>query len=316
MGAGVLASFTTKDWLADRWLSDVVLTRQDGSERPASFYAGAIRGAIAEVARAFSIELYPSSYIDEAKDTVEWSPVSYWLTRLRHRPVAEVTRLSVFNGNIRVYDLPVGRCHYASRLHAQIQIVPSNDALQLLNPMTFTDLWPYGPYQPGALRVSYTAGFEAALTGTVSTSGVSTLTGVGTAFLSELENGDLVQVGTSGEARQVDYVVSDTEAVMLAAWSSITSGAIATRARIPDDLLELIGNRAAVTTLDYAGSFRHEPGLSSESISSSGFSESMSYQTGERGGAYASIVKGLEARAADLRKGLRGTFAVRLGGVV
>lgn len=314
----VLMAFATKGWLVDRWLSDVELKKRDGTDRPASFFVTAIRGAVASVARTYSLALCPETITDEPKDTVEWSPVGFWLTRLRRRPVVEVTRLSAFNGNVRIYDLPVGRAHVPSPLHAQLQIVQSGDAIQLLNPMTFTDPWPAGPYHPGGLRVSYTAGPESALIGTLSAvSGSAALTGVGTAFTTALRDGDIVQIG-AGEARQVSYVVSDTEAVMLEEWGTTASGA-GKRARIPggpDDLLELIGIRAAIAVLNNVGLSRHEPGVSSESVSADGFSESLSYQTQEAGGAYSALVKGYEARAAELHNGLKRTFAVRLGGVL
>lgn len=313
----VLTTYATKSWLVDRWLSDVELQRRDGSARPDVFFTSAIRGAMAEVGRAYSISLCPETVTDEPKDTVEWSPVGYWLTRLKRRPIASVSRLSVFNGNVRIYDLPIGRAHVPSPLHAQLQIVPSSDAIQLINPMTFADLWPAGPYHPGALRVSYTAGFEAALTGTLTaTAGSATVTGAGTSFTTELAEGDLVMVGR--EARMVTYIVSATEIEVEDAFATTASGA-GTRARFPGtagDLLELIGNRAAVAVLDQVGLSKHPVGVSSESIGADGFSESVSYQTTERGGAYAALTKAYETRAETLRKGLNRTFAVRLMGVI
>lgn len=312
----VLSAYTTKDWLVEGWLAGVALKTRDGLDRPASFWTRSLRSSIAEVERRLSLSFAPVTKVNEPHDATDWSPVSYYLERLHFGPVQSVTSVKVYNGNVFLYEIPPSRYHIADDIHRQVQLVPSLEAITLIGP-TFLDAGVAGPYSPGRLRYTYTAGMEAPLTGTVSVvEGSTALTGVGTAFLTELVEGDLVRVGPAGESRQIIALVSDTVAVVERAWSTTAVGQVATRARIPDDLLELIGLNAAVRSLDQIGVARHEAGVASESISDDGFSESISYRTSGRGGAYEGTVIGYIEQMKGLWKGLARTYAVRLVGVI
>lgn len=307
----VLSSYATKDWLVEGWLSAVV-----AGTRPASFWARVLRGSIAEVERRLSLTFVARTVPEEPHDVTDWSPASYFLGRLLMGPVTGITKITVFNGNVRQYDVPPSRYHIADDVHRQVQILPHLDGLILVGP-TFYDVGVGGAYQPAKLRYTYTAGMEAALTGVVSTAAAgSELVGVGTRFLSELQEGDLVRVGPAGEARQVVTIASDTSAFVERPWAQTVSGQTVTRARIPDDLLELVGLGAAVRALDQIGATRHEAGVASESINDDGFSESISYKTSGRGGAYESIVVGFVDQMKALWKAAARTYAVRLVGVV
>lgn len=308
----MISTFATKEWLVEGWLADVRLKRRDGSDYPAAFFSRVIRNAIADVARKFSLAMCPEVVPDEGKDLTEWSPVSYYLTRLNKGPVVSIDRVKLYNGSVYLYDLPASRYLLASPIHRQMQIVPGSDGVIYSTP-TLYDLGVVGAYRPSAMRVTYTAGFEAALTGTATvTAGESAVIGAGTAFPTELASGDLIMVGS--EARQV-LTINDDVAEVSAPWGASTTS-LARRARVPDDLLEAIGLNAAIRALDQLGASLVQPGVSSESVSSDGFSESVSYQASSRGGAYVALSTGFIDQLKSTMKGLARTYAVRLVGVI
>lgn len=304
----------TPTWLQARWLTDIPLTLRDGSARPAGFFTQIARSAVQQVSRKFNLSLCPKEVTEEQKDQVTYSPASYYLTRLKFGPVQEVTKVSVWHGNILLYEVPLSRVRIANAIHRQLQLVPSEEPISgyTLGAAMYGQLWPYGPYQPGMLRVSYKAGFEAALTGTASaTKDSSTVTGVGTKFLSELESGDVIAIGL--QAHVVQWVVSDTELECEEAFSASVSGS-AKALKIPPDLLEYVGLNAALSVIDrVSASGGGEPGVASESISVDGFTESVSRPgaANTKGGVYAAQRAGLQAQADELYKTLRRTFGTR-----
>lgn len=62
------------------------------------------------------------------------------------------------------------------------------------------------------------------LTGTVTTAGTTALTGLGTAFTTELKVGDWITVNTDNELKQIATITSDTAATVTVAFTGSTGG--------------------------------------------------------------------------------------------
>lgn len=281
--AGVLLAALDRAWLmATPALAGVSCRLADGkTELTEETYQMAIEGALADVGGMLDVVLLGNESYGaqgthgpaEGHDIIDLDAIAGYHTNLRRKPLIGVTRLAIAWNNAERLQIPLSWLQVKSQRLGQIALEASGEPIVTLG--SYQYLRPAGNWGSNAFRVSYVAGYERALTGTVEVvAGQSTVTGTGTSFTTELRPGVFVQVGA--EARRVLSVTSPTSARVGRAWGTSAAGESATVADVPPEIVEMVSLAASLPTLvALSGRSPLGDGISNLSVSTEGFSESM-----------------------------------------
>jgi hypothetical protein len=123
-----LRDIVTPDWLKATHLVGIDLTLDDGTEYPDVHYTHCIESAISEVGSRLGIVLDDVHAFTERVDLLAGDELSYHLTRLRNRPVREVTRAYLQIGDTAPQELPLSWIHVQFPIAGQLQIIPGQQS--------------------------------------------------------------------------------------------------------------------------------------------------------------------------------------------
>lgn len=161
------------EWLKAVFCIGVDATDEDGEEFPREQALMSLSAAAAGIGALLNLDLQGlSTYTGEMHDAVPTDRGSFFLKRLRHRPVREILKVALRYGNWPEVELPVGAdgwVHIRNENSGRIEIIPGPTAL--------TGSGAAVPYimgflgtqmerewrttrMPGWLRVTYTAGYD------------------------------------------------------------------------------------------------------------------------------------------------------------
>lgn len=314
-----ITKLITPQWVKDRYLVGIDLTDDDGNEYPDEHYKQAIDSAIAEVEAQLSIVIRrPRSFVHEERhDGNQMSSPSWYLTPVRHRPLIELESFSIQFGNYPATQIPTGWTHIVSENFGQIQIIPGPQGFRHPYLLGNTPLMGVGlvsgyRYMPGWVKIRYKAGFERTLPGTVSgaiNQKIVTYSSSGAEddnAIQKLREGDRVYVNNT--FYRVADVLSDTQFEVEDPLKETWSGETCVVYAYDPALLELIGLKAAMPILDTAGDLILGAGISSQSLSADGLSQSISSTSGVENSGYGAREANYRKRIDELSKAMRARY--------
>lgn len=292
----------TPEWLKRVYLYGVDLTNDRGDPYPDDLWFHAIDSAVAIVEAQFDLSLstHRRRVTKERYDTVDFASDSWHLMMVRHRPLIRVIRLAIRYGSRVPSDLPKEWIHVASKLAGQIQIIPGPEGFAgfnfALGGIGF-ELSNYR-YIPGWFEIDYETGFEIRLKGSATvaanTAVVTLANGVDDdgevtvpAAASELKIGHYVVVDDRvDETYRVRRILSDTSFTLDRDVPAAVTGSHVTALQYDPAMVDLVGLVASLLPLDTAGDLIIGAGISSQSLSMDGLSQSISTTSGVENSGY------------------------------
>lgn len=316
-----ITEICTAAWLKERYLYGIDLTDDDGDAYPDSLFSAAIDSAVETLSTDLDIFLKGTKTFTDRLDCSVQDGESYFLMRLSKRPVLEATKLLIRFGSFPAAELPYSWVLVREKLSGQIQVVPGPESSFIIGYQSAFPLVGFGafqpaPYTPGWFTISYKAGFEEAMTGTVAFSnGSAVLTGTSTKFTEELEEGEHIKL-SDGSLKRVTAIDSDTSLTVESAYSGSSTGLTATAYKYPSDILDAIGLFASMLPLDTAGDLIAGAGIASKSISMDGLSTSINTTSSSTNSGYGARVIQYNNRLKFLMPIMRGKYRGMAVGVV
>ena len=155
----------TPQWLKDRYLFGVDLTDDSGTAYPDALFNAAIASAVDTVAAELDLVLDDRTTFTDRIDCYTPDMDSFFLTRLRKRPVWGVDALSIQFGDLPAATLPPSFALVREPLSGQVQIVPGRESTFTLAysgafaGYAFAQLAPRR-YTPGWFQYTYSAGYD------------------------------------------------------------------------------------------------------------------------------------------------------------
>lgn len=291
----------TREWLVDRYLTGVDLTDDSGTAYPDEQFTHALAAAVEWVKRALDIELEETAVVERHDwDAQQWDQWAF--LQLRKRPLLEVTGLKLKYGTAELLSVPAEWIVQTVPEAAQLQLVPLSSAT--LQPATGFGVLPWiGPGLGGSARtipayyeVSYRAGFPCwSVTGlgagayppaigfggllSFAQTAAAGVGGTSYAIVGTATDGSLVETvtiaaGSAGPARSR----KTWETVASITPTGLPGGAswAVRAAKVPSDVLHLVGMYAALFPLNTAGDLIAGAGIAQRSFSMDGLSSSVS----------------------------------------
>ncbi len=299
----------TPEWIKETMLVGIDLTDDDNVEYPDAHYIQAIDQAIASREALYDVPLRQNrQYVHyEAIDGEEWDVGTWYFKKVEKRPLISVDKYEIQFGAFAAYELPISWVQVVSKPAGQFQLVPGPEAFR-------------GPYVTGGypvltlinrghvpnwIRLQYTAGFTYLMDGTVTAdmgSRVVTFTpnpnGTNPDLISAIQ---ALKVGgyvyAMGETHRVADIVSATE---FRTTKDIAQDWNAVPCEVMDydpAMIEAISILASLPILDTAGDLIIGAGISNQSLSIDGLSQSIGTTSGVENSGYG-------ARATQYRKRL------------
>lgn len=155
----------TPAWLKERYLFGVDLTDDAGNPFPDSLFNVAITSAVETVAAELDLVLDNRATFTDRVDCYTPDMDSFFLTRLRKRPVWEVSDLSIQFGDLPAANLPASFALAREPLSGQVQIVPGRESsftLAFSGAFAMYGFESLAPrrYTPGWFSFTYSAGYD------------------------------------------------------------------------------------------------------------------------------------------------------------
>lgn len=305
-----ITDFMTPQWVKDRYLVGIDLTDDNGNDYPDVHYEFAIDTAIAMYEAKYDVTLRRTrTHITrESHDSNWWDADTWYLTLSEHRPLRDILKFEIKFGGFPASEIPLSWARVVSRPAGQIQIVPGPEGFKSPyivggSPLLgFAGLNGRG-YVPEWIKIQYTTGFEYDLSGTLDgTAGAKQVTFT-PASADELDVQALrdLRVGSYLYLRSVDQVVQVADIIddtTVAFREELFDNWVAQSAVVLDydpALLDIIGLTASLPILDTAGDLIIGAGISNQSISIDGLSQSIGTTSGVENSGYG-------ARATQYRK--------------
>lgn len=317
-----ITDIITRQWILDTYCSGLEggadgPTLDDGTPYPEELWLHSSRFAADQVGAALGLNLGANKTHTQRFDITDADAMSGLFLAVDNRPIAPdaskasgyaVEAFGVQIGHIPVTSYPDGWINVMDAIAGQIQIIPTVGApsISLSTSVLPFSLGPY-TYRPGAVTVTYTSGFERNLTGTLAVSeGSKVVTGIGTAFRSEVEREDWILVGEV--ARRVHRVISNTEIRVRTAFDEDDEDDASLAMAYPEALIGLCGIIAAAAPLDTAGDLIAGAGIASSSISVDGISTSINTTSSATNSGYGARILSQQKRLEQLWAECHGRF--------
>jgi hypothetical protein len=300
-----LQQIVTPDWLISTYLFGIDLTNDQNEPYPDELWIHSIDSAISMAEAQFDVTLRANRRLRHVQryDTVDWQSTSWNLINVHNRPITRVNSIAVRYGSREPSVFPTGWIHIASKLAGQIQIIPDQEGFGGFS-YSFGMPWPgvgsqWHQYLPGWFEIDYETGWESRLKGavTVGKAGASTVTlgpgvdddGVATTpeAASDLRVGYWLAFDDRPErVYRVKRINSDTEVVLWEALEGDVDGSNVTVMSYDPQLVDFVGLVASLLPLDTAGDLIIGAGISSQSLSMDGLSQSISTTSGVENSGY------------------------------
>jgi hypothetical protein len=305
----------TPQWLVDNYLVGVDLTDDNGQTFPDAHFKEAIYAAVAYTEAKYDIVLRrPREFtVQERHDGKFTSSPSWYFTQLRQLPIAEIVSFGIQFGNYPTTNIPASWVHIVSARAGQVQIVPGPEGFRHPyivgnTPLLGLEILGGRGYLPGWVSMTYRAGFERSVKGTFSgTINERTFTytpaSADTSLFQQLQEGDWLQVNR--DIYRVSEVLSDTEVEVDEVLDKNYTNAPAEILAYDPTILQAIGYTAAMPILDTAGDLVLGAGISSQSISIDGISQSISSTAGVENAAYGARKMQYRKQLEDIDKQIR-----------
>lgn len=270
----------TADWLKNTFLLGIDLTLDDGSPYPDVIYEQSIRGAVAYIEHELGIVIDPRAFVGERHDALDINRDSWWSFRLDRRPVLSFQKWTLQFGSYDPVDMPVRWLQLLSKESGQVHLIPSQDQLGSFLYSAGVPLIMGGfiqPYRyiPGYFGFNYTAGFDMR-------KGTATILDGQTEIAVTLDpqvDESYYAVALSGDAALGTLTITNrtptgftVQATAAASGDQVVSWSITT---VPDDIVHLIGIRAAMLPIDIAGDLISGAGVANYSIGADGVHQSL-----------------------------------------
>jgi hypothetical protein len=298
-----LQQIVTPEWLKATYLYGIDLTNDRNEEYPDELWIHSIDSAIAMAEAQFDVVMRANRRAKQVErhDAVDWSKESWNLITTRVRPIVRVNRVGIRYGEREANDLPLPWVVISSAKAGQIQLVPAAESFAgfsyVLGGVSGFELVNYR-YMPAWFEVEYEAGWETRLSGSativsgspnvVLANGVDDDSAVSTPeAASELKVGNwLVFDDYPDEVYRVKTITSDTEfSLWTPSSNNITAGSVTVLDYDPL-LVDFVGLMASLLPLDTAGDLIIGAGISSQSLSMDGLSQSISTTSGVENSGY------------------------------
>lgn len=313
---GILTLALTPEWLKKVAFQGVIPANAGVALSDDSYY-NEIASAFDQVEREYGHLLRSNRRIlDEGKNADNWTPVSYYYNRTRFKPIlggaSGVLGIRFALGTKVLSIAPTSWIRTpADGNFGEFELVPNADPMRFIG-NTWSFFGPFG-LVPDWLRIDYDAGYEYGIHGTVSVAqNGTTATGVGTFFLTEVEPYQFIQIGA--QAARVIRVVSNTSLVLDRAFPTAETAAAAAVSRAPAVLISILADTATLGLLDQADGLMFDPLVSSYSIGTDGFSESVG--TNRAQGIFGARYQRVKDRLEDRRKRYIRQFRAFAAGVI
>lgn len=299
-----LQQIITPEWLKATYLYGIDLSNDEDEEYPDELWIHTIDSAIALAEAQFDVTMRANRRHKhtERYDSVDWSSESWHLITVRHRPVTRVNRLGIRYGSREANDLPLGWVQLASKIAGQIQIVPGPEGFAGFSYAVGGVPWPGFElvnyrYVPGWFELEYETGWEYRLKGaanvTAGTSSVALVAGTDDDGVASTPEATELKVGhwiafddVADKVYRVKSIASDTAFTL---WTTVdeavTTGNVTVLSYDPL-LVDFVGLVASLLPLDTAGDLIIGAGISSQSLSMDGLSQSISTTSGVENSGY------------------------------
>lgn len=294
----------TPEWLQKVYLYGIDLTNDFEEAYPDEQWYQTIDMAVAMAEAEFDVVLRHNRRFTskERHDGLDWESESWFLKALDHRPVQRVLSLGLRFGSFAPATIPESWVHIASPKAGLVQIIPGPDGLSgssfFGTGLLGTGMYPGRRYTPAWFEYTYEAGFEKLLSGHASgDGGSSTITlSAGTdddgnpttpAANDELKSG--VKIAFEGDLERiftVKYALSSEQFLLREQLPAAVTNKKVIVLDYDPTILDFIGLTAALLPLDTAGDLILGAGISSQSISIDGLSQSISSTSGVENSGY------------------------------
>jgi hypothetical protein len=228
---------------------------------------------------------------------------SWWLKRLKLRPLLTIEKLERFLGEYRLQEIPPHWVVKVSHLGANFQIIPSPVASGQATNLTTATFFPVGirgDYTPAEFRAKYTAGFTYPLKGTITTTAnsnqlvvvpddptIGAETAVNGFAFSKLEVKNPPWLSFNGEVHKVDSIVGSTVRLVKPVAATYTGEALILA--YPEPIRRAVMSLAAIYIIEQMAS--RNMGVGSSSLSLDALSQSKSLNIGKGFGIYSPLIE-------------------------
>lgn len=155
----------TPQWLKDRYLFGIDLTDDSNTPFPDALFEHAIASAVETLESELDLVLKDKTTYDDRVDAHMQDSSSFYLTRLRKRPVWEVTKLEVQIGDFPAATFPTSWATPREPLSGQVQIIPGRETNFNVMYVGGHALFGYDAlvprrYTPAYFKFEYEAGYD------------------------------------------------------------------------------------------------------------------------------------------------------------
>lgn len=304
----------TPQWVRDRYLVGIDLTDDDGNDYPEAHYLQAIDSSISLLEGKYDIALRrPRRCVFREGIDSQWFDSQTWyLTLTEKRPVQTLNKFQIQFGSYPASEVPLSWLQVVSKQAGQLQVIPGPEGWKIpyltgATPLLGFDALSGRGYVPNWIKIEYTAGFEFNLEGTVAAPAggrTVTFTPSGTQDLEDvLQIGAHVKVGE--EVHRVHDVMSATTFKTTDAVATAWSSEECTVLDYDPGLLEYVGISASLPILDTAGDLIIGAGISNQSVSIDGLSQSIGTTSGVENSGYGARETQYRKRLDELNQAIR-----------
>ena len=285
---GGIRDIVTVDWVKKAYGFGFPYTDDDGFAFPDALWEITIESAIDTMEAEFGVELANGvGVFTDRHDVTDRDGGMYFLKRLNRHPVQEILSLEWQWADWPGTPLPISWIQLREWRIGQFQILPGQEsaALPLQVGLPYQGLGGWSSYTPGLYTTRYRAGFEEPIPGTLSaTVGTNVVTGVGTSFLEESPEGEVVHrsiiragrhIEIGGEIHQIRRVNSDTSLTTVAVMAGTHAGVAGQYLGYPPAMLDAVGLAAYMLPGDTQGDLIVGAGIANTSCSFDGLSTSI-----------------------------------------
>ena len=307
-----LQQICTPDWLKKVYFTGIAPKDDAGIPQPTDdqnkpypdeLWIHSIDAAIALCEAQFDMPMRANRRAThtERHDAVDWSKDSWNLITVRQRPIARVNRVGIRYGSREPNDFPLPWVVISSRKAGQLNLIPAAESFAgfsyVLGGVSGFELVNYR-FMPAWFEVEYEAGWEFRLAGAAT--GVSGSTDITLAAGLD-DDGVASTPAADDELKSGHWVVFDdypdrvyrvkmiTGATTFTLWepldNDVTGGNVTILSYDPL-LVDFVGLVASLLPLDTAGDLIIGAGISSQSLSMDGLSQSISTTSGVENSGY------------------------------
>lgn len=315
-----ITQIMTAQWIKDRYLVGIDLTDDDGNDYPDDHYTHAIDVAIAMYEAKYDISLRRTRTHTkrEGHDSNWWDADTWFLTLTEHRPLREVLKFEIKFGGFPASEIPLSWVQVVSRPAGQLQIVPGPEGFKSPyivggSPLLgFAGLNGRG-YVPEWIRIQYRSGFEYDLPGTLTGTGGSNQATFAPASaededveaLRELRVGTYLYLRSVDQLVQVKDIIDDTTVEFREELYDNWTAESAVVLDYDPALMDVIGLTASLPLLDTAGDLIIGAGISNQSLSIDGLSQSIGTTSGVENSGYGARATQYRKRIEELDQAIR-----------